>query len=1016
MVLLLAPYSNSMRLGQGFNSYTQEICIDDAVIVSPYRAENFLTNDGQTMRTRAGSQADPSIWTSTQEVLVDEDRLREAQQVWKQEQQGYTSSDIGLERQEKIRAMQRKEQAQQMTASAVNPPLSTAPPPYRESPDSAFITGTKKTWNIDNIGGPSQTVTFTSRFVDSLSSVVKDMGISASLSIKAGTVAGSGRGSFIDSDKFLKSDLNYYISVRVTNQSTNFKDPLEFNPLPQGKVADSDFLKVYGDSYISGFLEGGEFNALVSMNVLNTAKLTQIEAAAKVAFSTGALDVEASASFGMAKSNIALNTETTITCSWTGGGVIKPPAEPWTIDSLMRAAARFPENVACSPQRTHAILTKYDHLRSYLALKPSELSKVSYENVAAYTDELLDSFMVYKSLLSTLQTDIREIQTGVKRFKPDQEADQAEKPNGFEVSLDGLEAACQGIRPQLSRIVERIELLERWPEALSDPQIKAAGEPYESPVAFWERLPIIETVKSGLISRPPLTGLRIGAPAASSKKDATASGRNPAELALMANLCEPEPASLSLTGEEDAKILNRIADLPKGTVDAMHLTRPVGSRADGKPFFALDFLKPGMNITHLSVGVAQGAVASISVLYDNGVQWRRGRTDDEQEFVQLDNFAKDETIVSGTIEFGKPVPEQKPPKDGATPATAAAPATTAAPATGSAPTAAAEPTTAAAFAAADLKGTVTSLHLKTSTGRTLYAAADKQSRYGYQCRYLDGRLFTDLEEYSFEPPMKKAVLLGFYGMSIEKGEKAGVHRLGFVWCTQPVLAAEANQRPVTLSATVTQPLVGVQHAPATVGKPSRTTLLPSEQAYLSDPLNKAKFRGCQFGPCIGTDKDPQGDLFNDAILFSTLQPGINDWPTRVVFDFRNSTNAGLRLVAVRVYYGRTRVIHGLDVVEEQQSGASPAGSEVLDVKLNEGENITAISLAGGGAEGAGSSSAGPAMPNGVSVRTNQGRTISSPSMAGSVREVTGYKGANGVKGFFGLDSVQGLSRLLPVWA
>lgn len=50
--------------------------------------------------------------------------------------------------------------------------------------------------------GPSQTVTYTSRFVDRLSDVLDDMSVSGSLSIKAGKVGGSGKGSFVDSDKF----------------------------------------------------------------------------------------------------------------------------------------------------------------------------------------------------------------------------------------------------------------------------------------------------------------------------------------------------------------------------------------------------------------------------------------------------------------------------------------------------------------------------------------------------------------------------------------------------------------------------------------------------------------------------------------------------------------------------------------------------------------------------------------------------------------------------------------------
>lgn len=35
MAQLLAPYNNSMRLGQGFNSYTQQTCLDQAVLPDP---------------------------------------------------------------------------------------------------------------------------------------------------------------------------------------------------------------------------------------------------------------------------------------------------------------------------------------------------------------------------------------------------------------------------------------------------------------------------------------------------------------------------------------------------------------------------------------------------------------------------------------------------------------------------------------------------------------------------------------------------------------------------------------------------------------------------------------------------------------------------------------------------------------------------------------------------------------------------------------------------------------------
>lgn len=54
-----------------FNSYTQQICIDDAVVMDPDRSENVVTNDGTTMRIMAQKSATPSAWTRQKEVLVE---------------------------------------------------------------------------------------------------------------------------------------------------------------------------------------------------------------------------------------------------------------------------------------------------------------------------------------------------------------------------------------------------------------------------------------------------------------------------------------------------------------------------------------------------------------------------------------------------------------------------------------------------------------------------------------------------------------------------------------------------------------------------------------------------------------------------------------------------------------------------------------------------------------------------------------------------------------------------------
>ena len=164
-----------------------------------------------------------------------------------------------------------------------------------------------KAFLVENSRGVSQTVLYTSRFVDKLSEITDDLGISASIAIKHSKIAGSANGSFIDTDKFKQSDLNYYISVKVINQSINFRDALEFNPIPS--VDKNNFLGVFGDSFISGFLEGGELNALISMKILNKDKATDIKAEAEIAINAGALEGSANAHVEIAKANLSLNTE-----------------------------------------------------------------------------------------------------------------------------------------------------------------------------------------------------------------------------------------------------------------------------------------------------------------------------------------------------------------------------------------------------------------------------------------------------------------------------------------------------------------------------------------------------------------------------------------------------------------------------------------------------------------------------------------------------------------------------------
>lgn len=88
----------------------------------------------------------------------------------------------------------------------------------------------------------------------------------------------------------------------------------------------------------------------------------------------------------------------------TGGGQIRPDNDEWTLESIFKVAATFPVKVAACPQRTYAILTRYDTNLSFETFRRSNKIKIrNYAPAQRYTQDLLDMYMEYKAILARLQ-------------------------------------------------------------------------------------------------------------------------------------------------------------------------------------------------------------------------------------------------------------------------------------------------------------------------------------------------------------------------------------------------------------------------------------------------------------------------------------------------------------------------------------------------------------------------------------------------------------------------------------
>ncbi|KAL6695235.1 hypothetical protein J3F84DRAFT_395426 [Trichoderma pleuroticola] len=657
MSLNLAPYNNGMRLGTlSFNSYTQQICIDDAVVIDPDRIDNAVTNDGFTMRElRYGIGARAKVARAADGYEYqddDEDEDEDEDEIQPQplpqplpqpqpqlseavptaavltgtDASSGTPVMIGPAPPTALDSMAIQLSQDVKTVSKLVEDIARLESAIEESVDpdgedvkrDALLLERKRMrlarLKTNGTGlksnnprgaarelstrGPSQIVTYSSRVVNKISEITDDMNISGSLSIKYGAIGGSGKGSFVDSDKFKESDLNCFISVKG---------------LPS--VNENNFRSVFGDCFISGFLEGGEFNALVSMKVVNKDKRTAVKAQAEVALSVGAADIKATAKVGVNKSDFSSQTETTIQVGWSGGGHIKPVDQLWTIQTLMETAAKFPDLVANSPQRTYAILTKYESLRSYMALKPPELKPMYYENAAIYTNTLLDAYMDYKNIYRTLGTQFFDIQAGTKKFVGWSQdggkfADSTtlslindETP--FRDDIKGLDLARRACRFQMVKIVKEVDTIEQHPENAAD---ETRPEAIQSTIIFRERLPKVKETEK--VPYREIFGTNA-----------------------------PYPSLLERVDGD-------------GTTDFQRLA-PMVSSPQGTLFCNLDFVKPDFSLRTVTVDVNNGVVTGLSVRYTNGLLAAVGTAGGGHRASLTVHHEDGEKIIACSIETGR---------------------------------------------------------------------------------------------------------------------------------------------------------------------------------------------------------------------------------------------------------------------------------------------------------------------------------------------------------------------------
>ena len=336
-----------------------------------------------------------------------------------------------------------------------------------------------------------QIVTYSSRMVDNVSDIVEALNISSSASIKYGTIKGAGSTSIVNENKVNQSDLNYIVTVKVTNETTPIADKLTFNPIPE--LDNKRFTEVFGDCFISGFTEGGEFSAIVSIKVNDKAKVSAVKAAAEAQIAIAAapgLSVGTKNTIDKLQSDVWDDTETTISVNWAGGGNIKPPDDKWDLGTVVDVATRFPHLVQTCAQRTSAILTKYTSLRSFNeanARNPPEdkFRILDYDLCSLYTQDLFDAFLAYKNIW----TDLSDMLKYTEQYREREQGQDVPEP--IQLTPKGLNEARMLARKGMTQISDLTKALITKPELADlDDTGKQRAVPYQWPNELRKRMPV----------------------------------------------------------------------------------------------------------------------------------------------------------------------------------------------------------------------------------------------------------------------------------------------------------------------------------------------------------------------------------------------------------------------------------------------------------------------------------------------------------------------------------------------
>lgn len=328
-------------------------------------------------------------------------------------------------------------------------------------PDPSSKPSTEGQIEIEQRGGIPQIVSYTRTFTQSTSKVMEALDISGSAAIRTGGFAGKLSGGYFNESSLQTAQINFVVKVNVINlvDSLN-QETVKMKRLPQAVKTKGDFLKAYGDSYISGFEIGGAFTGVVKYELEDKADIEKIQGKLNLALQAFQGDVQGkwdkSAETGSKNIGVLVN--------YSGSSNLKAPGMDWDMTTLHKVSVDFAPSVARTSAPFHAIISHYETVRDFWDLG-LEKYITDYSNTANLTNTCADDYAEVLSLIAM----VRNINEDLNAYR------MSSDPEAYPCTTKGIKTALDELSRVKKEIETRVSDVATDPSRVKDMESTSAG-------------------------------------------------------------------------------------------------------------------------------------------------------------------------------------------------------------------------------------------------------------------------------------------------------------------------------------------------------------------------------------------------------------------------------------------------------------------------------------------------------------------------------------------------------------